>query len=116
MDEFEIVQMYRQAKYKSRQIGILVELSTLSKREVLDILEKHGEKVRRTERTPLTKWTPERLALLRSLVEEGTSTKELTERFGVSACAVNNVCSRYGIRRQPKISKAKKESHSRESD
>ena len=43
--EMEILTMYRQAKDKTKQIGIMAELNQCQKREIIEILQSHGEKV-----------------------------------------------------------------------
>lgn len=50
MTEFEIVQMYRQAKYKEQQIPILAQLNLCSTDEIRDILIRHGEPVKKKVR------------------------------------------------------------------
>ena len=45
MTEGEICSLYRRAKYKSRQISILVELNGTNKLEIMKILLKNGEKL-----------------------------------------------------------------------
>lgn len=43
--ELEIVSIYRQAKDKTKQIGILAELNGCPKAEIIEILQRGGEKV-----------------------------------------------------------------------
>lgn len=43
--ESEIVKEYNQAKYKNKKIGILSQLNTCSRAEIIRILEKNGIKV-----------------------------------------------------------------------
>lgn len=45
MIEKEIIEMYRESKNKSAQIGILAELNATRKSKIIGILYKHGEKI-----------------------------------------------------------------------
>ena len=55
LTEYEICSLYRQAKNKSSQIPILVDLSEFSKAEIIGILLRNGEPVAKRDTEHLYK-------------------------------------------------------------
>lgn len=99
--EFEIIQSYRQAKNKNKQIGILADLAGTDKQEIIKILMEAGEVtgVKTQKKVPVSKkskvnWTPELTEDLLRLHEEGLKNIEIAERLGVDRKAVSNKLNR----------------------
>ena len=101
MTEFEIIQSYRQAKDKNKQIGILADLAGTDKQGIIKILMEAGEVtgVKTQKKVPVSKkskvnWTPELTEDLLRLHEEGLKNIEIAERLGVDRKAVANKLNR----------------------
>lgn len=99
--EFEIIQSYRQAKNKNKQIGILADLAGTDKQEIIKILMEAGEVtgVKTQKKVPVSKkskvnWTPELTEDLLRLHDEGLKNMEIAERLGVDRKAVANKMNR----------------------
>lgn len=43
--EFEIVKEYNNAKYRNKKIGVLAQLNCVSRKEIIEILERNGVKI-----------------------------------------------------------------------
>lgn len=98
MTEFEIIQSYRQAKDKNKQIGILADLAAMDKQKIIEILINAGEvagvKAKRKNKSTApkrkTEWTPELTSDLVRMYDEGLKTPEIAERLGIDNKAVSN--------------------------
>lgn len=103
----EIVQMYKEAADKNKQIKILAELNCCSKEEILNILAEEGcisgvkpkmEKnvnqvdKRQSERG---KWIEERLKELQGLLDEGLEVSKIAERMGENKPSIHNAIRKY---------------------
>ena len=105
----EIVQMYKEAADKNKQIKILADLNCCSKEEILNILAEAGaisgvkpSKMQKKQvdkrRSERGKWTEERLEQLQRFIEEGLTYEEIGERMGENARAIGNAVYNYKLR------------------
>lgn len=99
--EFEVIQSYRQAKDKNKQIGILADLAGTDKQGIIKILMEAGEVtgVKMQKKVPTPKkskveWTPELTADLLRMHDAGLKNIEIAERLGVDRKAVANKLNR----------------------
>ena len=105
----EIVQMYKQAADKNKQIKILAQLNCCSEAEILNILAEAGaisgvkpSKMQKKQvdkrRSERGKWTKERLEQLQRLIDEGLTYAEIGERMGTDKTGIQNAVNRHGLR------------------
>ena len=112
-ERYEIVQLYKGAADKNKQIKILAELNCCSEAEIFNILaeegaisgvskkmhkgaslkESAGKKSKRVSERG--KWTEERLSELKNLVEQGIKRAEIAERMGESPQAISDAVRKY---------------------
>lgn len=111
MSEFEIVQMYKEAKNKNKQIGIISDLAQMTKQQIVDILTKHGaisgikkpagQKNKAAAKKEKTVWTKELTDELTKLHGEGLNNEEISERMGLDKLCIDNKIFRLGLKRNP---------------
>jgi hypothetical protein len=105
----EIVQMYKEAADKNKQIKILAQLNCCSEAEILNILAEAGaisgvkpSKMQKKQvdkrRSERGKWTEERLEQLQRFIDEGLTYEEIGERLGDSEDSIANAVYNYKLR------------------
>lgn len=105
----EIVQMYKEAADKNKQIKILAQLNCCSEAEILNILAETGvisgvkpSKMQKKQvdkrRSERGKWTEERLEELQRFIDEGLTYEEIGERLGDSEHSIANAVYNYKLR------------------
>lgn len=106
MSVHEIVQMYKEAKDKNAQIEILADLNTCTENEILMILQNEGviSGVKATKKTTPKKtkmvWNEEAKETVRSLLGEGLTVLEVSERMGLDFSQVRNAITRFKLKRE----------------
>ena len=129
-ETYEIVQMYKEAADKNKQIKILAELNCCSEKDIVNILVEEGvisgvkpinkntfsgDKIdkRQSERG---KWTEERLKELQGLLDEGLEVSKIAERMGENKQCIHDAIRKYikGNKTAKKAVPAKKEQMSTE--
>ena len=97
LDESLVVNDFKQAKDKNKQIQILSELNDCKKEDIIDILTRHGaiigipvkkELSGKVKKADPTKWTPELDAEVSRLAKEGLKITEIAERLGIKKQAI----------------------------
>ena len=121
----EIVQMYKEAADKNKQIKILAQLNCCSEAEILNILAEAGvisgvSKKMTKGATPQAaeptvpytqesysvkvskgnknKWTKESLEEVQRFIDEGLTYAEIGERMGTDKTGIQNAVNRHGLR------------------
>lgn len=95
MSDYEIVRSYREAKNKSKQIGILADLTLHSENDIVKILEDNGEnvpikkhKAKVNDVANLTKWTADMESKLRNGVTAHLPWEDIAISLNVPESAV----------------------------
>lgn len=95
MSDCEIVRSYREAKNKSKQIGILADLTLRSDNDIVKILEDNGEsvptkkhKAKVNDVANLTKWTADMESKLRNGVAAHLPWEDIAKSLNVPESAV----------------------------
>ena len=95
MSDYEIVRSYHEAKNKSKQIGILADLTLHSESDIVKILEDNGEsvptkkhKAKVNDVANLTKWTADMESKLRNGVAAHLPWEDIAISLNVPESAV----------------------------
>lgn len=83
----ELCTLYRDAKDKNKQIGILADMASTSKEQILQMLNENGlitgtPKAKEVKRT-MQKYTAEQNAEIHRLYQQGLDAGEIAERMGM---------------------------------
>ena len=97
MTDNEIVRSYNEAANKTKQIGILADLTQRKVPDIVHILEENGAalpesykaKTEKHEYMERTAWTNEREARLLALREKGLTWEQITQEIGGNAKSVS---------------------------
>lgn len=97
MSEFEILQDYKSAKDKNKQISILADMNLCSCEEIIEILMKNGavsgvkkKKIPGAKRAKRIKWTKEMENDVLRFFNEGDSIERIADKMGLSEGAVRS--------------------------
>lgn len=114
MSDNEIVRSYHEAKNKSKQIGILADLTLHSENDIIKILEDNGENVpikkhnaKVNDMANLTKWTTDMESKLRNGVENHLPWEDIAKSLNIPESAVRKKW--YNMNRPKHIPKPQEE-------
>lgn len=91
----ELIELYKEAKDKNKQIGILADLKCCDVKEILEMLQENGLISGVKKKSEKGKWTPERLGELQHFLNEGLCYRDIGERMGENEKCIMNAVSNY---------------------
>lgn len=95
----ELIELYKEAKDKNKQIGILADLKCCDVKEILEMLQENGLISGVKKKSEKGKWTPERLGELQHFLDEGLRYKDIGERMGENEKCIINAVSNYKLKK-----------------
>lgn len=102
MSEFEILQDYKSAKDKNKQISILADMNLCSCEEIIEILMKNGavSGVKKKKSTQRINWTTEMENDVLRLSQEGDSIERIADKLGLKEGAVRSKLTRLNAKKK----------------
>lgn len=95
----ELINLYKEAKDKNKQIGILADLKCCDVKEILEMLQENGLISGVKKKSEKGKWTPERLGELQHFLDEGLCYRDIGERMGENEKCIMNAVSNYKLKK-----------------
>ena len=95
----ELINLYKEAKDKNKQIGILADLKCCDVKEILEMLQENGLISGVKKKSEKGKWTPERLEELQHFLNEGLCYRDIGERMGENERCIRNAVSNYKLKK-----------------
>lgn len=95
----ELINLYKEAKDKNKQIGILADLKCCDVKEILEMLQENGLISGVEKKSEKGKWTPERLGELQHFLDEGLCYRDIGERMGENERCIRNAVSNYKLKK-----------------
>lgn len=95
----ELINLYKEAKDKNKQIGILADLKCCDVKEILEMLQENGLISGVKKKSEKGKWTPERLGELQHFLDEGLCYRDIGERMGENERCIRNAVSNYKLKK-----------------
>lgn len=95
----ELIELYKEAKDKNKQIGILADLKCCDVKEILEMLQENGLISGVKKKSEKGKWTPERLGELQHFLDEGLCYRDIGERMGENEKCITNAVSNYKLKK-----------------
>lgn len=95
----ELIELYKEAKDKNKQIGILADLKCCDVKEILEMLQENGLISGVKKKSEKGKWTPERLGELQHFLDEGLCYRDIGERMGENEKCIGNAVSNYKLKK-----------------
>ena len=95
----ELIELYKEAKDKNKQIGILADLKCCDVKEILEMLQENGLISGVKKKSEKGKWTPERLGELQHFLDEGLCYRDIGERMGENEKCIMNAVSNYKLKK-----------------
>ena len=95
----ELINLYKEAKDKNKQIGILADLKCCDVKEILEMLQENGLISGVKKKSEKGKWTPERLGELQHFLDEGLCYRDIGERMGENEKCITNAVSNYKLKK-----------------
>ena len=95
----ELIELYKEAKDKNKQIGILADLKCCDVKEILEMLQENGLISGVKKKSETGKWTPERLGELQHFLDEGLCYRDIGERMGENKKCIANAVSNYKLKK-----------------
>lgn len=95
----ELINLYKEAKDKNKQIGILADLKCCDVKEILEMLQENGLISGVKKKSEKGKWTPERLGELKHFLNEGLCYRDIGERMGENEKCITNAVSNYKLKK-----------------
>lgn len=95
----ELINLYKEAKDKNKQIGILADLKCCDVKEILEMLQENGLISGVKKESEKGKWTPERLGELQHFLDEGLCYRDIGERMGENERCIRNAVSNYKLKK-----------------
>lgn len=95
----ELINLYKEAKDKNKQIGILADLKCCDVKEILEMLQENGLISGVKKKSEKGKWTPERLGELQHFLDEGLCYRDIGERMGENEKCIGNAVSNYKLKK-----------------
>lgn len=95
----ELIELYKEAKDKNKQIGILADLKCCDVKEILEMLQENGLISGVKKKSERGKWTPERLGELQHFLDEGLCYRDIGERMGENEKCITNAVSNYKLKK-----------------
>ena len=95
----ELIELYKEAKDKNKQIGILADLKCCDVKEILEMLQENGLISGVKKKSEKGKWTPERLGELKHFLNEGLCYRDIGERMGENEKCITNAVSNYKLKK-----------------
>lgn len=95
----ELINLYKEAKDKNKQIGILADLKCCDVKEILEMLQENGLISGVEKKSEKGKWTPERLGELQHFLDEGLCYRDIGERMEENERCIRNAVSNYKLKK-----------------
>lgn len=95
----ELINLYKEAKDKNKQIRILADLKCCDVKEILEMLQENGLISGVKKKSEKGKWTPERLGELQHFLDEGLCYRDIGERMGENEKCIANAVSHYKLKK-----------------
>ena len=95
----ELIELYKEAKDKNKQIRILADLKCCDVKEILEMLQENGLISGVKKKSEKVKWTPERLGELQHFLDEGLCYRDIGERMGENEKCIGNAVSNYKLKK-----------------
>ena len=95
----ELINLYKEAKDKNKQIKILADLKCCDVKEILEMLQENGLISGVKKKSEKGKWTPERLGELQHFLDEGLCYRDIGERMGENEKCIRNAASNYKLKK-----------------
>lgn len=95
----ELINLYKEAKDKNKQIGILADLKCCDVKEILEMLQENGLISGVKKKSEKGKWTPERLGELQHFLDEGLCYRDIGQRMGENEKCIMNAVSNYKLKK-----------------
>ena len=95
----ELINLYKEAKDKNKQIGILADLKCCDVKEILEMLQENGLISGVKKKSEKGKWTPERLGELQHFLNEGLCYRDIGERMGENEKCIMNAVRNYKLKK-----------------
>lgn len=95
----ELIELYKEAKDKNKQIGILADLKCCDVKEILEMLQENGLISGVKKKSEKGKWTPERLGELQHFLDEGLCYRDIGERMGENEKCIMNAVINYKLKK-----------------
>ena len=95
----ELINLYKEAKDKNKQIGILADLKCCDVKEILEMLQENGLISGVKKKSEKGKWTPERLGELQHFLDEGLCYRDIGERMGENEKCIMNAVRNYKLKK-----------------
>ena len=95
----ELINLYKEAKDKNKQIGILADLKCCDVKEILEMLQENGLISGVKKKSEKGKWTPERLGELQHFLNEGLCYRDIGELMGENEKCIGNAVSNYKLKK-----------------
>lgn len=95
----ELINLYKEAKDKNKQIGILADLKCCDVKEILEMLQENGLISGVKKKSEKGKWTPERLGELQHFLNEGLCYRDIGERMGENEKCITDAVFNYKLKK-----------------
>lgn len=95
----ELINLYKEAKDKNKQIKILADLKCCDVKEILEMLQENGLISGVEKKSERGKWTPERIGELQHFLDEGLCYRDIGERMGENERCIRNAVSNYKLKK-----------------
>lgn len=102
MSEFEILQDYKSAKDKNKQISILADINLCSCEKIIEILMKNGavSGLKKKKMVQRINWTTEMENDVLRLSQEGDSIERIADKLGLKEGAVRSKLTRLNAKKK----------------
>lgn len=95
----ELINLYKEAKDKNKQIGILADLKCCDVKEILEMLQENGLISGVKKKSEKGKWTPERLGELQHFLDEGLCYRDIGEQMGENEKCITDAVFNYKLKK-----------------
>lgn len=95
----ELINLYKEAKDKNKQIRILADLKCCDVKEILEMLQENGLISGVKKKSEKGKWTPERLGELKHFLNEGLCYRDIGERMGENEKCITDAVFNYKLKK-----------------